>query len=289
MTTQKYHFNSDSKLSNAFYQIMLCEIKHIKQWRKTAIKGKDPEGVHQLRVSLRRLRTVLVLFRPLLVNASSQRIAKKLKRYAVTLDQARDMDVFISNYLNSEIKDGQLSELAIKQRNQAYKKVGRLLKSDDFKQFKRRIKKWLKTSACPLLAAQHVSLNTFAAQTLEHYRQQVIEQAETLDLKDEGAIHQLRISCKKLRYASEFFRSLYPKKNIKPFIKQLEQLQDCLGTIHDCFVHKQMHQILMAEQGIVSEQNKLQQQANDISNELKAGLNQQFENFKSTPAAWHTE
>ena len=289
MATQPYHFKTDSTISNAFYHIMLTEIKHIKQWRKIAIKGKDPEGVHQLRVSLRRLRTALVLFRPLLVNASSQRIAKKLKKSAVTMDEARDMDVFISNYLNSQIKDSQLSALAVKQREQAYKKVRKLLKSDDFKKSKRRIKKWLKTTACPVLAAQHITLPTFAAQTLEQQRQQIIEQAEMLDSNDENAIHQLRISCKKLRYACEFFRSLYPKKSIKPFIKQLAQLQDCLGTIHDCFVHKHMHQILMAEKSVVTEQHALQQQASDTSNALKSGLTEKFEHFKATPTGWQSE
>lgn len=289
MAIHKYHFDRESNVSEAFYQIMLSDIKHLKTWRKKAISGNDPEGVHQLRVGLRRLRTALLLFRPLLVNRSTHRIGKKLKKYATAMDTARDMDVFIDNYLESPSKDKQLSKLAIEQRHQAYKKVGKLLKSDDFKRFRRRIKKWLKTSACPMMKDQHISLMTFAAQTLEQHRQQVIQQAETLDINDETAIHKLRISCKKLRYACEFFRSLYPKKTIKPFIKQLEQLQDCLGIIHDCFVHQQLHQVLMAQHSTVTSAHALQQQASQTSETLKTSVHGKFEQFKAIPSAWETE
>ena len=47
------------------------------------------------------------------------------------------------------------------------------------------------------------------------------------------ALHDLRKSCKKLRYLMEFFQNLYPEPQIKVFIKNLKGLQEVLGDFQD--------------------------------------------------------
>jgi CHAD domain-containing protein len=47
------------------------------------------------------------------------------------------------------------------------------------------------------------------------------------------ALHELRKSCKKLRYLIEFFQSLYPEKELKPLLKALRRLLDNLGEFQD--------------------------------------------------------
>jgi CHAD domain-containing protein len=51
------------------------------------------------------------------------------------------------------------------------------------------------------------------------------------------ALHELRKTCKKLRYLMEFFQSLYPAKEIKEVINALKELQDNLGDFNDYHVH----------------------------------------------------
>ena len=46
-------------------------------------------------------------------------------------------------------------------------------------------------------------------------------------------LHELRKTCKKLRYLLEFFQSLYPKSAIKSLVKALKMLQDNLGDFQD--------------------------------------------------------
>ncbi len=48
-----------------------------------------------------------------------------------------------------------------------------------------------------------------------------------------AVLHELRISCKKLRYLMEFFQSLHPAEVISKQIKALKGLQDTLGDFHD--------------------------------------------------------
>ncbi len=75
--------------------------------------------------------------------------------------------------------------------------------------------------------------------------------AITADSPDED-LHELRKSCKKLRYLIEFFSSLFPAKDIKPLIKALKQLLDNLGEFNDISVqvdHIEDYARQMTEEG----------------------------------------
>ena len=56
--------------------------------------------------------------------------------------------------------------------------------------------------------------------------------------------HKLRIQTKKVRYAAEFFGSLFPGKRAskrrKRFQPALEALQDALGDLNDIAVHEEL-------------------------------------------------
>jgi len=52
------------------------------------------------------------------------------------------------------------------------------------------------------------------------------------------ALHALRIDCKMLRYLVEFFRSLYPAKEVVELVDALRQLQDNLGDFNDLQVQQ---------------------------------------------------
>jgi CHAD domain-containing protein len=51
--------------------------------------------------------------------------------------------------------------------------------------------------------------------------------------------HELRKTCKKLRYLMEFFVPLFPQQEILPLIGVLKQFQDNLGTIQDLRVQRE--------------------------------------------------
>ena len=46
-------------------------------------------------------------------------------------------------------------------------------------------------------------------------------------------LHHLRVKTKKLRYAAEFFRDLFPGKRADRYRKDLRKLQDVLGALND--------------------------------------------------------
>jgi len=73
----------------------------------------------------------------------------------------------------------------------------------------------------------------FAAQVLEDYHGKTRKLGRKIRTLDSAELHCLRIRIKKLRYASEFFGSLWPGRRIRKYLSSLKDLQQALGTYHD--------------------------------------------------------
>ena len=100
-------------------------------------------------------------------------------------------------------------------------------------------------------------------------------------------LHQLRITCKKLRYLLELFRSLYPPKAIAKLIGALKQLQDNLGDFNDCEVqqHKlQQFALQMMDEGEVPTETflamgRLEARLEMLQHETREAFTERFTKF----------
>lgn len=278
---QPFTFNNDTRCEGALKAILSYEVATLKKWRKTAIKGKDPEGVHQTRVSLRRMRTALKLFKPVHDGKESHRLLKKLKKFAAKLDAARDLDVLLDTHFddNQQKYDSKLEKALLKKRKQAYKKVRKLLKSKRFNCMRRNLNKQLKQEVWCNLDGYNPLLKEFTDKTLKTLKQNIGVQIRELDVNDDSALHTLRISCKEFRYACEFFVSLYPQHQIESLIDKLRELQDSLGEIHDCYIHRNILQ-----QDVMNTQNRASDLTASIlkqEQELKKQLREHIQTIES--------
>jgi triphosphatase len=83
----------------------------------------------------------------------------------------------------------------------------------------------------------------FAADELTRRWRKVRKRGRALAQLDAPSRHKLRIQAKKLRYAVEFFASLFDSKRAvkrrKQFLSALERLQDGLGDLNDIAVHEE--------------------------------------------------
>ena len=61
--------------------------------------GADPEGVHQMRVAVRRLRALVSCFKPLLSAPAREDLSTELRWLQNSLGGARDWDVFVEETL----------------------------------------------------------------------------------------------------------------------------------------------------------------------------------------------
>lgn len=288
-----------SSIGDSFRHILLQELKPIKKWRKVAIKGSDPEGVHQIRVSLRKMRTALVTFKPLINTKFSRRLAKDIRKFAKILDNARDLDVYILTNFPQANTQSLLQHSATEQRELAYKKVRKLLKGKTFNNCICKCKKWLKQSqwskqlSMPDQEATNLPISPLAALILDKLMSEIIIKAKQLESLDDIELHQFRILCKKLRYSTEFFASLYDDESVNIFIEQLKQVQDRLGDIHDCVVAKQLHQELLPSTDASEEKLKELQQIEvnkvQFSLAMKVKLQQDLVAFCQYVSPWEND
>jgi inorganic triphosphatase YgiF len=198
------------------------------------VHAKDPEYLHQLRVGLRRLRSALRAFRPLVGGAKP--VVRRLRAFMPTFGEARDWDVFVE-WLRQVPAGRSLLARARAHRSTARRKARQAAASADFQLFLLRALRWLHGAPWKRRAARvDGALAAFGARALERLHGKVMAQAAGLDWRDAEARHALRIRVKRLRYAGEFFAASFARASVGPYIKSLEALQDILGELNDVAV-----------------------------------------------------
>jgi triphosphatase len=177
-----------------------------------AIDGRDPEYLHQLRVGIRRMRTVLRIFK-------ARKLGRSLRKLAEPLGEARDWDVFMARF-----GKGKARQRATRLR------CRRMLESVEFRAFFVEAQRWARSNAqvgAPPLAA-------FAAKALERLHRTVRKRARHIDWHDEKDRHSVRIAVRRLRYACDFFAACF--SDARRYLRGLADLQDVLGELNDIAV-----------------------------------------------------
>ncbi len=295
----KSTIQSKQSVEEVFGYILRTDLEYINKWAPAAFSGKDVEGVHQMRVGLRRMRSALNLFTPVIPRKNTKKLAREMRWAAKQLDRARDLDVYIADNLSSKEakKDKQkkkLRKVATKHRQKEYKKVRIFLRGQRFRAFNVKFFRWLNKKGWrqSLSKAQKKDVSReityFANLVLDDHRCKVLGTGKDIRRMDDEGLHHLRIECKKLRYATEFFTPLYGTK-MTTFSKKLKQLQDVLGILHDCYVMGGLQSSLLRgkrSKKLVGVANNLMHQRNKSALDLREVLIGTWENFRMARLPW---
>ena len=205
----------------------------------------DPEGVHQFRVALRRMRSALVVFKAVLPQGDAAWLKREASRLIDLLGPARDRDVFITETLaavRAARPDDETLEIlgaaAEEERARAYEKA-EALRAPAHTAFLLRFGRWIETAgwrAHAGRAALDRPLVGLAAPLLDKRHKRVLKRGRDFEQLSDARLHQLRITLKKLRYAGEFFAAQFPDGKPRPYIRALRRLQDDLGGLNDAAV-----------------------------------------------------
>jgi triphosphatase len=226
--------------------------------------SRDPEFLHQLRVGMRRLRSALRTFSPLVGKSSVQPIARELKVIVAKFGSARDWDV-LHAILSQRIAPpaGRSTEMARllrrlrAKRSAARRQAREALASAAFQNFLLRLMRW--TEQAPWRRSAEVRravaqpAGRFGRRALSRQERKALRHAQRIDWADPAARHRLRILVKRLRYAYEFFASTLPAKTARRYLERLEAVQDVLGELNDIAVAERLLQELSeggASQGV---------------------------------------
>ena len=206
----------------------------------------DVEFLHDLRVAVRRTRSLLAQWKEILPPECAH-YRQEFAWLGEMTGPARDLDVQLHDLadyaalldidLRGDLRP--LREAVSSRRESERKRLLEALASSrylDLKQGWRALIEASNGEAWNTGAMQH-PVTSVASATIRRRHRKVCKLGGGLTLDSPDAqFHELRKQCKKLRYLLEFFAELYPRGEIKPLLKSLRRLQDNLGTYQDLSV-----------------------------------------------------
>ncbi|RQV13802.1 CHAD domain-containing protein [Burkholderia cenocepacia] len=203
----------------------------------------DPEFVHQMRVALRRLRTLMRFFPRFTDRQWKDTLGVDLRWLAKLLGTVRDWDVFATESLPALIAadgggsdwDGTL-DAARAQSMAARVELRQALHSARYARLTLGWLEWL--SALVLPAADGDDAPSLRRHATKRVRRLFghLYGSPSLTSLDTAARHQVRIDAKRLRYALEFFASLASRRTRTETVKTLARVQSVLGEANDAMV-----------------------------------------------------
>jgi triphosphatase len=188
----------------------------------------DAEALHQMRVALRRLRAAISLFSDMLTDPQTETLKGEFKWITRELGPARELEVFLKRVVKP-VADRERGEPGIRlvsrelrqKREDAIARARAAVESPRFRDLALDAVAWIETGdwtgnpedAAGMLRERPVE--ALAVEQLRRRWKRILKSGKRLDTLDPQHRHRLRIQAKKLRYAAEFFATVFPHKKCK--------------------------------------------------------------------------
>jgi CHAD domain-containing protein len=208
----------------------------------------DTEFLHDYRICLRKIRSVLSLIKEIYPAEETQRIRAIVGDLARQTNRLRDLDVYLlarDEYrellppglrpaLEEMFKDFSM------ERADEVRRVKTKLRAPSWHKLFREIDEYFSQETpheSSPAADLHVGPLAFGRIYKRYRKVREIAREIGAEASDE-VVHQLRIECKKLRYLMEFFNELIPEQEGTAQLKLLRRLQNRLGDFNDASVQQ---------------------------------------------------
>lgn len=235
------------------------------KYENDVLKDTDPENLHQMRVGMRRLRTVVTGF-GLALDLPKAAEEKEIAKIARSLGKLRDLDVLKNTIQNEHLSTLPASEKELlkqvlstlaKQRKKSLEKVKSTLKHQHYQKFKRACQEWLEKPKYKELAEIPITkilpdlLFPLLSKFFLHPAWLIGVKLEAGEIKIPSevnreivlnllsshgdSLHSLRKQAKRVRYQMELFTDFYCS-SYNDYLKEIKGVQKVLGEIQDSFV-----------------------------------------------------
>ena len=240
VTAQPLQLQRQMTIVQAFQAIAANCLAQVQGNAAGVVHRLDTESLHQMRVGLRRLRCAFDLFRGL--QPLPPALQTDLDWLMEQLGVARDWDALVATTLpavatatRGEVRLTALGLAALVHSRETHAAAGAAVAAPRTTGLMLGLARWLLVvGAAP--DQQMKRLPGFTRSMLEHHQRRLRLRGKQLEEGSVKARHQLRIAVKKMRYAIEFFESLYPAKKMRRYADGLAMLQDQLGARNDAAV-----------------------------------------------------
>jgi triphosphatase len=214
-----------------------------------AMSKGQAEGLHQMRIGLRRLRAAISIFEDVVADEQQEKIETELKWITKELGPARDLDVFAADVLKPQ-REAMPGDEAIaaalrnveEKRAAAYERAATAARSDRFRNVIIDLVEWIEVGPWSTEDKERGEKRTrpiaeLARKELGRLRKRVKKKGADLRHQSVQQRHKLRIRAKRLRYATEFFTGTFDggtsEKRRSDSLSALKDLQDSLGALND--------------------------------------------------------
>jgi CHAD domain-containing protein len=207
----------------------------LKRYLPAAIAGND-QGVHQARVTTRRLREAVPVLSTGLTGSKAGKARRKIRRLTRALGSVRELDVTVQ-LLDELARSPQVSRDAVedvrtrvmRERDAKRKTMVERLEDVNMDKLGRRL---ASVAAALEEATSEPWRKALAARLLVRSRRLTVAMSEAGHMYAPDRLHAVRIAAKKLRYGLELAAgSGLPQAN--PYVRTLKRAQDTLGKLHD--------------------------------------------------------
>jgi CHAD domain-containing protein len=242
-------FTKDTTAFDAVNKIIAAYIPLVRANEQGIIVDHDTEFLHDYRVQLRKIRSVLSLFKGIHDDAQAVDVKARFSELMAPTGKLRDLDVYLLEKHTSyelvpkSLHDGldTLHHMFAEQRTAEHIKLSRYLSG---KKYRQEIANVARLFAQPkgLKRGPNADLSAYdyACELIWSRYCNVCKIAAKIDQDTpDDEIHNLRIQCKKLRYLMEFFSTVFPAVEVKKLLKPLKGLQDNLGLFNDYSVQQE--------------------------------------------------
>lgn len=220
------------------HRYVLGQVDVVKRWEPLAQEGSDPEGVHKMRVAIRRTRTIVRTYREVLPGDKAERFTAELRWIARQLGHARDSDICTESFdqygarlqLETTVGIESLASYIGARRAEAYEGLRAALSGERYT---------LLIDQLRDIAVSHAAVEnqnspppavadglTAATATVTEHGNRITKNSTAAEL------HSLRIKVKRLRYLLDFLATHNPLDSTQ-LAASTREIQELLGQHQD--------------------------------------------------------
>lgn len=195
---------------------------------------KDEEAVHDLRVALRRTRTVLEVGRSVLGRFYADEVRRTLRELQSASGALRDEEVLLELVISLRVDRPEVQawiEARRRRERRLRSALRRKIREGELERSRRLLAALV---AFRIKPARDRRLTKFARRAVEDARRGV-DRRRGAALDDAEGLHDLRIAYKRLRYTVEMFASVLPS-DLAALAQPASRHQSRLGQLHDADV-----------------------------------------------------
>lgn len=247
---------------SAFHGLLLQCSDLIAQNLRVIAQTDHPEGPHQLRVALRKLRCGIKAYGLVVENRSLTHIKSDARKLARLVGELRDADVLIAEIADPVMADmpdepgmRSLGKLLRRHRERVRRRVRSELEASWIGMFQLRLLAFAEAKTAgenpPKKPTRKpgISLTQHASASVEACWNEVVAKSKHLRTLGVEERHEVRKALRNLRYVTHFHAPVFPAKPLDRFIVRLKALQNVFGYLNDVALAEKLPEIRAGDTG----------------------------------------